>query len=149
LPIRAAPRAEQDEPEYARADHRRIDRAAPLPGPVDVVEVDPQGELVDGEADAHPEEEGADLVKGTGGKAGEAERPATIIVTISNTRSWMCTPLSLTTLPGHQGTLGLRIRRVLMRMKANEPTRPSRTRNSHCLSRATSWSFPEVRDERR
>jgi hypothetical protein len=26
-------------------------------------------------------------------------------------------------------------------MNANEPTRPTRTKNSHCLSWATSWSF--------
>ena len=37
--------------------------------------------------------------------------PAAIIVTIPNTMWWTCTPPSLTTLPGHHGTRGLRIRR--------------------------------------
>ena len=60
--------------------------------------------------------------------------PATIIVTIPKTRWCRCTPLSLTTLPGHQGTLGLRISRVLMRMKAKEPMKPTSTRKSPCSS---------------
>ena len=46
------------------------------------------------------------------------------------------TPLSETTLPGHHGTFGLRISRVLMRMKAKEPMKPARTQNSPC----SSWS---------
>jgi hypothetical protein len=56
--------------------------------------------------------------------------PAIIIATIPKTRWCRWTPLSLTTLPGHQGTLGLRISRVLMRMKAKERMNPSRTRKT-------------------
>src|SRR5512133_1228491 len=44
------------------------------------------------------------------------------------TRWWMWTPLSETTLPGHHGTRGLRISRVLMRMKAKERMKPTSTR---------------------
>ncbi len=60
--------------------------------------------------------------------------PAIIIVTIPKTRWWRWTPLSLTTLPGHHGTLGLRISRVLMRMKAKERMKPTRTRKRPCSS---------------
>ena len=54
-----------------------------------------------------------------------------------------------TTLPGHHGTRGLRISRVLMRMKAKEPTKPSRTRNSHWRSCVDQLVVPEVGDEDR
>src|SRR5215210_8055658 len=57
-----------------------------------------------------------------------------------NTRWWTCTPPSLTTLPGHQERRGLRMIRVLMRMKAKEPRNPTSTRNSAWRSWATSWS---------
>src|SRR5215210_90766 len=57
-----------------------------------------------------------------------------------NTRWWTWTPPSLTTLPGHQERRGLRMIRVLMRMKAKEPRNPTSTRNSAWRSWATSWS---------
>ena len=50
--------------------------------------------------------------------------PAAIIVQIPNTRWWRWTPLSLTTLPGHQEKRGLRMIRVLMRMNPNESDEP-------------------------
>ena len=58
--------------------------------------------------------------------------PATIIVTIPKTRWWRWTPVSLSMFPGHQETLSLRMIRVLMRMKAKEPTKPTRTRKIAC-----------------
>ena len=67
--------------------------------------------------------------------------PASIIRTIPKTRWCTWTPESLTTLPGHQGTRGLRISRVDIRMKPNEPSRPSSTRNTHWRSCATRVSF--------
>ena len=43
-------------------------------------------------------------------------------------------------LPGHHGTFGLRISRVLMRMKTNEPRNPTSTRKSAWRLCSTSWS---------
>ena len=54
--------------------------------------------------------------------------PAAIIAQIPKTRWWMWTPLSLTTLPGHQAKRGLRMIRVLIRMKPKERMNPARTR---------------------
>src|SRR5215207_3372772 len=64
--------AEQRQQHQRRRDHRGVDRAAPLLRPVDVVEVDPEGELVDRQAGADPEGEGADLGPGTVAEGGEA-----------------------------------------------------------------------------
>ncbi len=44
------------------------------------------------------------------------------------------------TLPGHQGTRGLRISRVLMRMKANERMKPARTRKIPSRCSPETWS---------
>jgi len=65
--------------------------------------------------------------------------PARIIRQIPNTRWWRWTPLSLTTLPGHQDTRGLRISRVLMRMKANETMNPTSTRKMPSRLSPTTW----------
>src|SRR5215207_8022838 len=67
--------AEQRQQHQRRRDHRGVDRAAPLLRPVDVVEVDPEGELVDRQAGADPEGEGADLGPGTVAE-GEGEKEA-------------------------------------------------------------------------
>ena len=67
--------------------------------------------------------------------------PAIIIATIPKARWWTWTPLSLTTLPGHQGTLGLRISRVLILMKEKERMKPTKTRKRPSLPSATIWSF--------
>ena len=64
-----------------------------------------------------------------------------------NTRWWRCTPLSLTTLPGHQGTRGLRIRRVLRRMKPNEPRKPTSTQEQALAAVVDELVLPEVDDE--
>jgi hypothetical protein len=48
-------------PESPCRDHDRVDRPPPLLGPVDVLEVEPEGELVEGQAGADPEEDGDDL----------------------------------------------------------------------------------------
>ena len=66
--------AEQDQHIAGRGDHGRVDRAAPLLGPVDVVEVDPERELVDRQPGADAEDEGADLGVGAVAEGGEAER---------------------------------------------------------------------------
>jgi hypothetical protein len=66
--------AEQDQHHARGGDHRGVDRAAPLLGPVDVVEVDPEGELVDREAGADAEGEGADLGPRAVAERGEAQR---------------------------------------------------------------------------
>jgi hypothetical protein len=66
--------AEQDQHHPGRGDHRRVDRAAPLLGPVDVVEVDPKRELVDRQSRADAEEEGADLGVGAVAERRQAER---------------------------------------------------------------------------
>src|SRR6201999_2644200 len=67
--------AEHDQRDQRPGDHRRVDRAAPLLRPVDVFEVDPEGELVDRQPGADAEEEGADLEVGTLSGGGEAEGP--------------------------------------------------------------------------
>jgi hypothetical protein len=67
--------------------------------------------------------------------------PAIIIATIPKARWCTWTPLSLTTLPGHHGTRGLRISRVLIRMKEKESRKPTSTMNTAWLSLATIWSF--------
>src|SRR3954447_20819080 len=66
--------AEQHQQHPGPGDHGRVDRAAPLLGPVDVFEVDPEGELVDRQAGADPEGEGADLGVGALAEGEEAER---------------------------------------------------------------------------
>src|SRR4051795_3189356 len=55
--------------------------------------------------------------------------------TIPKKRWCTCTPLSDTTLPGHHGTRGLRIRRVDRRMNPNADTKPisMRKRNRRSL----------------
>ena len=73
--------------------------------------------------------------------------PAIIIVTIPKTRWWTWTPLSVTMLPGHHGTLGLRISRVLMRMNANEPTNPSKHEEQPLTVVGDELVVPEVGDE--
>ena len=57
--------------------------------------------------------------------------PAPIIAPIPHTRWCRCTPLSLTTLPGHQGTRGLRISRADRRMNPNDPMKPTNTRKRY------------------
>src|SRR6185312_4853539 len=79
-------------------------------------------------------------VRGLWPKAAKPTVPATIIVMIPNTRWWTWRPLSLSMFPGHQLT-SARIIRVLMRMKAKEPTNPTRTRKTPCRSWSTSWWF--------
>ena len=66
--------------------------------------------------------------------------PASIIATMPNTRWCTWTPLSETTLPGHQGTFGLRISRVDRRMKPNDARNDRSTRNRYCRSRSWKWS---------
>jgi hypothetical protein len=58
---------EQHEPEQAQRDQRRVDRAAACAGPVDIVEVEPQGVLVDGETEADAEEHRVNRIPGTVG----------------------------------------------------------------------------------
>src|SRR6478735_2109135 len=60
----------------------------------------------------------------------------------------MWTPPVLT-LPGHQGTLGLRIRRVLMRMNPNDSSIPASSRNPARLpleprKSPESWMLPSA-----
>src|SRR4051794_30752273 len=59
--------AEEDQHHARGGDHGGVDRAAALLRPVDVVEVDPEGELIDRQPGSDSEEEGADL--GPGGAA--------------------------------------------------------------------------------
>ena len=66
--------AHHDQGHRRRGDHGGVDRAASLLGPVDVVEVDPERELVDRQAGADAEEEAADLRVGALAVGGEAER---------------------------------------------------------------------------
>src|SRR3954451_2080841 len=66
--------ADDHQAHRGRGDHRRVDRAAPLLSPVDVVEVDPERELVDRQAGADAEGEAADLRVGALAVEGEAER---------------------------------------------------------------------------
>ena len=66
--------------------------------------------------------------KGGGGGGAKPSAPAAIIRMIPKTWWWTWSPPSLTMLPGHKGTFGLRINRVLNRMKANETRKPTRTR---------------------
>ncbi len=75
--------------------------------------------------------------------------PEIIIVTMPKTRWCRWTPLSLTTLPGHHGTLSLRISRVLILMKAKERMNPVRTKNRPCSSCSTSWfqKFEKIETE--
>ena len=54
----------------------------------------------------------------------------------------MCTPLSDTTLPGHHGTRGLRIRRVERRMNPNAPTNPINIRKRNRRSPRLSHDSP-------
>src|SRR5437764_4272047 len=49
----------------------------------------------------------------------------------------MWSPPSVVTLPGHQGTLGLRIRRALVRMKRNETRKAAKT------NRTDDWVDPD------
>ena len=88
------PDAEQDQAHRGHGDDQRVDGLAPAVGPVDVLQVEPQRELVDGQPDAHAEAEGAQLVDRRDGEAREAEVPAIIIRTIPNTRWCMWTPPS-------------------------------------------------------
>src|SRR4051812_48686352 len=60
------------------------------------------------------------------------------------TRWWRCTPLSLTTLPGHQVKRGLRLSRALRRMKAKEPRKATSTRNRAWRWWSTSWSCQKL-----
>src|SRR5215203_1131930 len=64
--------AEENQHHRGGGDHHRVDRTAPLVRPVDVVEVDPEGELVDRQAGADPEAKGADLEPGAVAEGGEA-----------------------------------------------------------------------------
>jgi hypothetical protein len=58
--------------------------------------------------------------------------PAVVIKPMPNARWCRCTP-PVTTLPGHHGTRGLRIRRVLSLMKPKEARKPTSTRKRACL----------------
>ena len=67
--------------------------------------------------------------------------PATIIVTIPKTRWCTWTP-PLSMLPGHHGTRGLRISRVLMRMNRERADEADEHQEHATADRAqTSWSF--------
>ena len=46
---------------YRQNAEDSVDRFSPLLGPVDVLQVKPQGELVEREADAYPEDRGGDI----------------------------------------------------------------------------------------
>src|SRR5436190_19219609 len=63
--------------------------------------------------------------------------PPISIITIPKTMWWMWSPPSVVTLPGHQGTRGLRIRRALVRMKRKETRKAAKTR------RTDDWVDPE------
>ena len=49
-----------------------------------------------------------------------ARKPHSSISTIPNTRWCTCKPPPVSMLPGHQGTFGLRINLVLIRIRTNE-----------------------------
>src|SRR5436305_4941018 len=65
--------ADQDQHHPGGGDHGGVDRLATLLGPVDVVEVDPEGELVDRQAGPDAKEDGADLGPG---RMAEGEKSA-------------------------------------------------------------------------
>ena len=65
--------AEDDETSEQRRDHDGVERGPPLLGPVDVFEVDPQRELIEGESRTDAEERREDVVPGTVRLEGEAE----------------------------------------------------------------------------
>ena len=66
-----------------------------------------------------------------------------MIRTIPKTRWWMWRPPGLT-LPGHQDTLGLRISRVLMRMKPKETRKPSEEQQAGALPGAAEVALAGV-----
>src|SRR3954452_582386 len=68
-------RAEEDEQHHGTRNHRGVDRRAALLRPIHVVEVDPQGELVDGEAGTNPEQRRAYLEPRALVEERETERP--------------------------------------------------------------------------
>src|SRR5438093_4111420 len=63
--------------------------------------------------------------------------PPISIRTIPKTMWWMWRPPSVVTLPGHQGTRGLRIRRALVRMNRKETRKAAKRR------RTDDWVDPE------
>src|SRR5918992_5375638 len=65
-----------------------------------------------------------------------SRKPPSSIITMPKTRWWTCRPPSVSTLPGHQVTFGLRIRRALVRMKRNDPSSASMSTSP---DRAPSW----------
>jgi hypothetical protein len=67
--------AHQNQAHERGREHRGVDRDSALLRPVDVVEIHPEGELVDREAHAAAERGGADLIPGAGREAGEADSP--------------------------------------------------------------------------
>src|SRR5437764_12093222 len=56
--------------------------------------------------------------------------PPISIRTIPKTMWWMWRPPSVVTLPGHHGTLGLRIRRALVRMNRKETRNAAKTKRT-------------------
>ena len=67
------PDSEEHEGHGKRRDDRGVDRAATLLRPVDVVEVHPQGELIDGQPDADSEGQSAELEPRTHREQGETQ----------------------------------------------------------------------------
>jgi hypothetical protein len=62
--------------------------------------------------------------------------------TIPKKRWCICTPPSDTTLPGHHGTRGLRIKRVERRMNAKAHTKPIKVRKRNRRSARLSHASP-------
>ena len=115
-------------PAIARGDDHGVDRAPALLLPVDVLEVEPERELVQRQPGADPEEDRGDLAPGRVRVATATPiQPKISSSRIPQTRWWMCVPPT-ETLPGHQLTCA-RIMWVLVRMKPNVSRKATKNRN--------------------
>jgi hypothetical protein len=107
---------------------------------------EPEGEIVERQPGADSEQRRETSRTGLCGWIANSRKPTRSTTTIPQTRWWMWRPPATFTLPGHQGTLGLRIRRALVRMKAKEPRNPARTRSPRAGRRPQGpWRSPSPR----
>ena len=86
-PVVEGGRHEEEAHDEDRDDHR-VDGLPPLLGPVDILEIQPEGELVEGQPRSHPERGREEVQqKPSGSKAKERGSPS-MRSTIPNTRWW-------------------------------------------------------------
>ena len=144
-PCRRSPSGREAEhqraaPMHGRDDHR-VDRAAALLGPVDVLEVEPERELVQGQARPRPRRRRpGSRATGCSGWSANSQEPGEHHRARSRRRGdGREGRRSVSMLPGHHGTLGLRISRVLMRMNPNESRNPASSRTP------ASWPPPSAK----